>query len=67
MAQTGLTYDPEGEAQAPGFCAVALELAGVALVPGEAFGSRNHLRLSYATSTELIDKGLDKLEKLLNA
>lgn len=48
------------------FCNVALEQAGVALVPGEAFGSHHHVRLSYATSIELIDKGLDRLEKLLN-
>jgi aspartate aminotransferase len=48
------------------FCNVALEQVGVALVPGEAFGSRQHVRLSYATSLELIDKGLDRLEKLLN-
>jgi aspartate aminotransferase len=49
------------------FCNVALEQAGVALVPGEAFGSSKHVRLSYATSMELIDKGLDRLEKLLNS
>ena len=48
------------------FCGVALEQAGVALVPGEAFGSGKHVRLSYATSMELIDKGIDRLEKLLN-
>ena len=48
------------------FCNVALEQAGVAPVPGEAFGSRYHIRLSYATSMELIDKGLDRLEKLLS-
>ncbi len=48
-------------------CSVALEQAGVALVPGEAFGSKRHVRLSYATSTELINKGLDRLEKLLNS
>ena len=48
------------------FCGVALEQSGVALVPGEAFGSNRHIRLSYATSLELIDKGLDRLEKLLN-
>ena len=49
------------------FCAVALDQAGVALVPGEAFGSKNHVRLSYATSNELIEKGLSRLEKLLNS
>ena len=29
-----------------------LEEAGVAVVPGEAFGSSKHVRLSYATSRE---------------
>jgi aspartate aminotransferase len=48
------------------FCSVALEQAGVALVPGEAFGSSSHVRLSYATSRELIEKGMDRLETLLN-
>jgi len=48
------------------FCSAALEQAGVALVPGEAFGSNQHVRLSYATSPELINKGLDRLEKMLN-
>ena len=48
------------------FCSVALEQAGVALVPGEAFGSKNHVRLSYATSSELIEKGMDRLQALLN-
>jgi aspartate aminotransferase len=47
------------------FCNVALEQALVAPVPGEAFGSHNHVRLSYATNMETIDKGLDRLEKLL--
>jgi len=47
------------------FVAAALEQAHVALVPGEAFGSNKHVRLSYATSMEQIDKGLDRLEKLL--
>lgn len=48
------------------FCGVALDQAQVALVPGEAFGSGEHVRLSYATSREQINKGLDRLEKLLN-
>ena len=39
--------------------------AGVALVPGEAFGTNKHVRLSYATSMELIDKGLDRIEAFL--
>ncbi|MFH0940221.1 MAG: pyridoxal phosphate-dependent aminotransferase [Planctomycetota bacterium] len=48
------------------FCNAALEQIGVALVPGEAFGSKQHVRISYATSLELINQGLNRLEKLLN-
>jgi len=42
-----------------------LDQAGVALVPGSAFGAEGHLRLSYATSMENLDAALDRLEKLL--
>jgi aspartate aminotransferase len=40
-----------------------LEKAHVALVPGEAFGARGFLRLSYATSIERIEEGLRRLNK----
>ena len=42
-----------------------LEKAGVALVPGSAFGADGHLRLSFATSMEALQAALDRLEKLL--
>ncbi len=42
-----------------------LEKSEVAVVPGSAFGAEGHLRLSYATSMALLDKALDRLEKLL--
>lgn len=42
-----------------------LEQANVALVPGSAFGDDNYIRLSYATSTEAIQKGLDRIKKAL--
>ena len=42
-----------------------LEDSHVAVVPGEAFGVDSGVRLSFATSTEMIDKGLDSLEKFL--
>jgi aspartate aminotransferase len=38
-----------------------LDEARVAVVPGEAFGTRSHLRISYATSQEQIDEGLRRL------
>lgn len=37
----------------------------VAVVPGEDFGAPNHIRLSFATSMELIDKGMDRIEKFM--
>jgi len=47
------------------FAAAALDQANVALVPGVAFGDDNCVRLSFATSMEQIDKGIDRLQKLL--
>jgi len=37
----------------------------VACVPGAGFGTREHIRLSYATSMELIAKAMDRVEKAL--
>lgn len=42
-----------------------LEKANVAIVPGIAFGSDDFIRLSYATSLENIEKGLDRIENVL--
>ena len=47
------------------FAQAALETAKIAVVPGCAFGEDKCIRLSFATSMELIEKGLDRLEKLL--
>jgi aspartate aminotransferase len=47
------------------FTQACLEQAGVAVVPGEAFGSNEYIRLSYASSMQEIDKGLDRIEKLV--
>ena len=38
-----------------------LEEAGVAVVPGESFGTPGYLRLSYALSDEQLDEGLDRM------
>ncbi len=40
-----------------------IEHAGVAVVPGSAFGLAGHVRLSIATSMENLTKALDRLEK----
>lgn len=44
---------------------VALEEAGVAIVPGEAFGGPGYARLSYALSDEHLVEGLTRLGALL--
>ncbi len=37
----------------------------VALVPGEAFGTTEHIRISYATSMRELERGLDRLERFV--
>lgn len=39
---------------------------GVALVPGSAFGTPGHLRLSFATSMENIDKALSRIKSIFS-
>ncbi len=41
--------------------------AGVALVPGTAFGLSGHVRISIATSMQNLEKALDRIEKVLKA
>jgi aspartate aminotransferase len=43
------------------FCDKLLETEKVAAVPGSAFGAEGYLRLSYATSDEIIAKGIARL------
>jgi aspartate aminotransferase len=42
-----------------------LDEAHVAVVPGIAFGNDAHVRMSFATSMQQIDLGLDRLEAFL--
>lgn len=46
-------------------CEALLDVAKVALVPGEAFGAPGHVRVSYALSQEELVEGLDRLAKAL--
>jgi len=43
-----------------------LDVAHVAVVPGKAFRYPDHIRLTFATSMENIEKGMDRLEKAIN-
>ena len=43
-----------------------IENANVAVVPGSAFGAKGHIRLSFATSMELLKEAVNRIEDMLN-
>ncbi len=58
---------PEGPLESPQALAnYLLTQAQIAVVPGEPFGSPHHIRLSYATSMEAIERGLDRIAGALD-
>ena len=52
----------DGAASATELAKKLIREAGVAVVPGEAFGTREHFRISYATSLEALDEGLRRMK-----
>ena len=44
-----------------------LKEANVAVVPGEAFGTDDHVRMSYATSMKELERGLDRIHKFVES
>ncbi|MBV8730533.1 MAG: pyridoxal phosphate-dependent aminotransferase [Acidobacteriia bacterium] len=46
-------------------CNRLLEEARVAVVPGEAFGTEQHIRLSYATSMKELERGIDRIHQFV--
>ena len=48
-----------------GFTDFLLDNARVAVVPGLAFGDDDYIRLSYATSLENIERGMDRIEEAI--
>jgi len=58
MKRMGIRNDIE-------FSELLIEKAGVALVPGSAFGAEGYVRISFATSMENLEKALDRLHKTL--
>lgn len=47
------------------FAKVLLDEEKVAVIPGAGFGLEGYIRLSYATSMDVIEKGIDRIEKFL--
>ena len=52
-----------GIKSASDLAAKLLTEAHVVVVPGEAFGTENHIRLSYAVSGDVIDKGVERMRE----
>jgi len=57
-ADSGVSNDVE-------FAEKLLKEAGVALVPGSAFGAPGHMRLSFATSLDTLKQAIERLQKAL--
>ena len=48
------------------FAQLLLEKAEVAVVPGSAFGSPGHIRLSYATSLEKLEEAVARIKRVIS-
>jgi len=57
----------DGISSAMQFSERLLAEAHVAVVPGEAFGTSEHIRISYATSLTELERGLDRIERFIRA
>ncbi|MCA9484662.1 MAG: pyridoxal phosphate-dependent aminotransferase [Nitrospina sp.] len=49
------------------FCDYLLDREKVAVVPGIAFGADKHIRLSFATSMEVLTEACDRMERAVNS
>jgi len=48
-------------------CEYLLDRAGVAIVPGSAFGADDHVRISFAASRQTLAEALDRIEEAVRA
>lgn len=58
----GKSYNGKVINNATELAALLLDEANVAVVPGIAFGNDNYLRLSYAMSMEVLEKGMERIK-----
>lgn len=61
------TFGHDGLNCSMDFAEQLLKEAHVAAVPGEAFGTDKHIRISYATSMKELERGLDRIQKFVEA
>ncbi len=64
---TRVTPDKDPIRSGMDLCNYLLMHHGVAIVPGSAFGMENHVRLSFATSMENLNRALDRIEQGLRS
>lgn len=65
FAEVSQAINAQGLENDIAFAEWLLDKAGVALVPGSAFGAEGYARISYATDMASLDTALDRIEKLL--
>jgi len=63
----GRTYKGKKMTSMAQWTDILLEDFHVAAVPGGEFGTEGHLRLSFATSMDIIEKGMERIRKAVNA
>ena len=61
----GVALGKNGMADTLAFSERLLQEAHVAVVPGEAFGTDRHVRISYAASMEQLERGMDRLHQFM--
>jgi aspartate aminotransferase len=61
----GVALGKSGIADTLQFAERLLAESGVAVVPGEAFGTTQHVRISYATSMHELERGLERLHQFI--
>jgi aspartate aminotransferase len=61
----GAALGRNGMANTMQFAEQLLAKAHVAVVPGEAFGTDQHVRISYATSMKELERGLDRIHQFI--
>ena len=61
----GKSYEGQTVANATDLCLFLLEHGNVAVVTGDAFGNPDCIRLSYATSEDILTEAMNRIEKAL--
>lgn len=67
FADIGSAMQTHGFHDDVAFCDALLERVGVAVVPGSGFGAPGHMRLSFATDMQSLERAIERLREFLSA